>query len=154
MTLVEVVAVVVVLAIATMTMLAASRPFSETHQRRAAVGAMRESLDRARLLAASDGDGADLRCAPSAMVASARVRPLPEIRTPLPSGWSAALRIEAPYARRVDAHDRSDVLNIDAAGCSPDAEIVLRSPTASVWLTLLGLSGELHEQAAGDGAAP
>jgi len=154
LTLVEVVAVVCILAIAATIMLAAARPYSQTHQRHAAIGAVRETMERARILAAADGEGAELMVLGGVLVATPRSRPLPEVRAALGNGWTAQLYECRPGSHTTSEQDRVETLPMDALGCTIDAEMHLRSSFTQVRLMLLGLSGELHESPGADGVWP
>ncbi len=154
LTLVEVVAVVFILAIAATTMLAAARPYSQTHQRHAAIGAVRETMERARILAAADGEGSELRVVGGVIVATPRSTPMPEVRAALGNGWNAQLFEYRPGAHATSERIRIERLPMDALGCTIDAEVHLRSSFTQVRLMLLGLSGELHESRGVDGVWP
>lgn len=145
LTLIEMLAVLVVLALAaTLTLGFAGSRGAMT--RRAAESALLEALASARAIAAQRG-GAEVRFGDSMVVRSAfddaSTREGWASRAiPLPRGWNAQL----------DGMDAA--LWVDPLGCSSDARIVLRGPGDQSVLQLQGLSGRCSRDTAAAGSSP
>lgn len=139
-TLIELAAVLAILALAATLSIGAIGGTRGAHARHQAAGAVRDALERTRLLADGRGGavltlGGEL----SARPIDPGVRP-DRIRLDLPQGWTVALADQ----------EQGGVVDFDADGSCADVVIELRGPDGRTQrLRLLGLSGQIIEVDAG-----
>ncbi len=139
MTLLETLLVVVILGAAVAATIGVAGPMSAGQQRLAAISAVREAHQRARLLAEVSGGGVELSLG-SAL--EARTRNGRTGRIQLPTGWRAELEV---------AEDATASLPFDEGGASADAVVRLVGPNgAFAELDVLGISGQVVERRGGD----
>lgn len=146
-TLAELLAVIVVMAAAAALLTGASGPLTGS-RRVHAVWAVRDALERARLLAERApepawGQPVATLALGQTLVARAAGSALPPQRTALPPGWTASLANEGSAGSE---EIRFWTGGFGAPGQSDDAVIALAGPRdATARLELLGISGQVVE---------
>jgi type II secretory pathway pseudopilin PulG len=136
LTLLEIVAALVILALAAAATMGAASTLGRGHQQLAAIAAVESMIGRARLIAVNAG-GAWIELG-AAVVVEPADESMPHAVGALPRGWSARL-VPEPGGGPAE-----DGLELDAWGRSADAVIELSGPRgAAVRLRLLGLSGQI-----------
>ncbi|MCB9848564.1 MAG: type II secretion system protein [Phycisphaeraceae bacterium] len=146
MTLIETLAVVVILGIAATMSIGMVGPMSAAAQRREVVATATEFFERARLLAQRTGGaavtaGETLTARPQGNPGMNADADELTIDRALPAGWSCALR-QAPDSQRIE------VFAISARGDSIDCVIELSNRRGdNIRIRRLGVSGQIRTQA-------